>query len=125
MCREQIEILIKENKKLYGELHKIHLERNSLDSEFLLNTYDEQPKLQKLIDYNEELEQEKYKQIKRSRFFGIKYTKSDKPIYCMPCFIYKNTKSTLKKSDSSMGNGIKTYSCIKCTTCFHVDTIAV
>lgn len=125
MCREQIVSLIDEKRKLYDELHKIHLERDSIDSEFLFKSYDVQQELQKKIDNNEKLEQEKNAQIKRSHIFGHKYTKGDKPIYCMSCFVYKNIESPLEEKDSSLGNGIKSFSCKKCTTCLDVELIVV
>jgi len=121
MARAEIEVLIRRNRNLYQELHEIHLERLKIEEEFLFKNENEQLELNNKIKKNEDLENEKESKIKRARKFGLVHGKHNKPVYCMSCYIENGSELPLVESDSSLGNGIKSYKCEKCNYVVEIE----
>lgn len=121
MCREEIVVLTKRKRELYGEQHAKGEEIVEAEQSLLFKSEEEQVPIQENIEKLHREEVEIGDKIRRSHIFGLKFTKSELPQYCMECYITAENMSEMSGREKTRLSGVDIFKCNRCGYSLKVD----
>lgn len=110
MCREEIVELTKRKRELYDEQSAKSEEIIEAKKSLLFKSQEEQVPIQEHIEKLRREEIEIGEKIRRSHRFGMRFTKSELPQYCMECYIISENLSEMDREKTRI-SGVDIFKC--------------